>query len=100
MFVLTTIGWVIFRATTLEQAFYMLTHVGIGTSSNTYDLALAFAGYCAPLVAMELYQYIGEKDVDLPFDSMPAQALAYAAAICIMMIFGARLASEFIYFQF
>ena len=100
MFVLTMIGWVLFRATSLDQAFFMLTNVGLDSSRQTVATLTTIVLCIAPLVALEAYLYRDESKLDYPFAGVATQGLVYAAAICLMMVFGVRAATEFIYFQF
>lgn len=100
MFVLTLIGWVIFRATTGDQILYMLTHVFGGWSENTLEMAHRLLFYSLPLVLIQIYQYV-KRDLLAPVKLHPILRLPlYAYLIIWIVIFGVREAVEFIYFQF
>jgi len=100
MFVLTLIGWVIFRASTGHQIVYMLTHVFGGWSENTLDMAHRLLFYSLPLILIQIYQYI-KRDLLAPMKLNPfVRYPLYAYFIIWIVIFGVRKATEFIYFQF
>jgi D-alanyl-lipoteichoic acid acyltransferase DltB (MBOAT superfamily) len=100
VFSLIVIGWVLFRATSLEQIAYFATHVGVATSKESGTRALDVLVFCTPLIAMHALQYL--RDDLLAFVHMPwlLRSIAYAAMIVGMLIFAVREPMEFIYFQF
>lgn len=100
MFILTVIGWVLFRATSLDQVFYMLSHVGFATSGETQSRFLIVSACIVPLYLFELVLYMKPSRMDLPFRSVTLQAIFNAVLICVMLVCASRVSSEFIYFDF
>jgi alginate O-acetyltransferase complex protein AlgI len=100
MFVLTMIGWVLFRASSLRQAAYILTHAGLDASRHTAGMGQALLFFAAPLVVVEWWQYV-RRDQLAPVNlRLPWRVSAYAAMLVWVLIFGVRESLEFIYFQF
>jgi len=100
MFILTLIGWVIFRASTGHQIIYMLTNVFGGWSENTLNMAHQLAFFSMPLIVIQIYQYL-KRDLLAPIKLPPIIKFPlYAHFIIWIVIFGVREAAEFIYFQF
>lgn len=100
MFFLTVIGWVFFRATSIDQALFMIAHIGLDVSADTVSRLLLAVGCIVPLVLFEVFLYMRPKQVDQPFRSVSIQAGFNAILICLMMVFASRTPSEFIYFDF
>lgn len=100
MFVITNIGWVIFRSNSIEQIVYILTHVGFTTSSETAEFWRTFGLIALPLVVIQTCQNFSKNL--LIFLKMPAFCLAIAHAWLVVwiLVFGVRQSGEFIYFQF
>jgi alginate O-acetyltransferase complex protein AlgI len=100
MFCLTLVGWVIFRSRSVEQIWYILTHVGFAAGPETAALGYDLVFYAAPLVLIQLFQYL-RRDL-LVLTKLPAilRTPVYAWMILWIVIFGVRESTEFIYFQF
>lgn len=108
-FSLVCLGWIFFRARTLHEAFYILSHLGAGWDLRhltkgmeiyNYDLPLAFLSI-AFLLGVHYYQ---RKGIRLR-DSLAARPFmvrwpVYYAAVFIIWLFGATDVKQFIYFQF
>lgn len=100
MFVLTHIGWLIFRANSIGQIGYMLTHISFRPSAgSTISLARLIA-FTLPLVLVQVYQYV--KCDLLVLMKLPAFLRVSICSLMLlgMSVFGARQPLEFIYFQF
>jgi alginate O-acetyltransferase complex protein AlgI len=100
MFVLTVIGWVLFRSRSVGQIVYMLRYAGLAASPATGDLAYSLLFFAAPLVLVEAYEarrgdLLAPSRLPLPF-----RVALYAALSVGVGIFGVRQSVEFIYFQF
>ena len=100
MFILTNIGWVIFRSNSLHQIYYMLAKVGFSLSDKSsiwgYDLVF----FCLPLFLVQIYQYV-TRDLLILTKLKPAiRVPIYAFLIIWICVFGVRESGEFIYFQF
>ena len=100
MFVLTLIGWVIFRASSAHQIYYMLTNVGFNLSEQSLVIGQKLMFFSMPLIVVQIFQYV-KRDL-LILTKMPTagRMLLYAALLIGIFIFGVREATEFIYFQF
>ncbi len=100
MFGLTLVGWVIFRSRSVEQIGYILTHTGLAASAETPALLYDFLFFAAPLVLVQLFQYL-KQDL-LVLTKLPGiwRAPVYAWMIIWITVFGVRESTEFIYFQF
>ncbi len=100
MFALTMIGWVLFRAHTMNQIGYMLTHWIGGFSAQSPELIHKLLFYSIPLIIIQIYQYV-KRDLLAPMKIRPIfRAPLYAYLLLWIFIFGVRAATEFIYFQF
>jgi D-alanyl-lipoteichoic acid acyltransferase DltB (MBOAT superfamily) len=106
-FVLTCIGWVIFRARSMTDAWYVLTHFAhdwdfgrIGTEQFLLrQLPVAVAG----IAVLEIGQ-LWQGRVSIPsilgkLPAMPRWAL-YASFVVVVLMFGIYRKAQFIYFQF
>ncbi len=99
-FALVTVGWVIFRATSVGQIAYMLTHIGLTSSDQTGALAYQLGFFSLPLLAAHLWQS-STRDLLAPLRARPwIQIPLYAAGLVAIFVFGLRQSMEFIYFQF
>jgi alginate O-acetyltransferase complex protein AlgI len=100
MFCLTLVGWVIFRSRSVDQIGYILTHVGFATGPETAILAYDLLFYAAPLVLIQLLQYLRQDLLALTKLPTLLRAPVYAWMLVWIVIFGVRESTEFIYFQF
>ena len=106
-FVLTCIGWVFFRARTLSDAWYILTHFWLGWDFDQIateqfllrQMPIALAGI-AILETVQLLQgrvaltgLVGQLPLVLRWP-------LYASAILAVIMFGVFRQAQFIYFQF
>ncbi len=127
MFVLTIIGWVIFRSESAGQIWYMLTHVGVGFDGLTGFAAISAAWkmfwsaatgggvshamlvlenmykvvyFSLPLIIVQVVQY-GKRNLLAPLNMHPVLlTLFYAYLLTWIALLGVRGTTEFIYFQF
>lgn len=100
MFALTLVGWLIFRASSAEQIAYMLSHLSLATSGASAELGRKLLFYAAPLLVVQVYQYVTRDLLILTKLRVPARALVYGLLVSWIFIFGVRESLEFIYFQF
>ncbi len=100
-FVLTVIGWILFRAESVPQITHFLTHMWSGaTSKATGDMATTLMWCALPLVAAQIWQYL-RHDLLAPIRG----PWIWRAALCAVLIaclplFAPGESVEFIYFQF
>lgn len=106
-FVLTCIAWVLFRAATMGDAWYILTHLMAGwdfghiaTEQFLLRQMLVALLAIATLEAVELLQQrtsISDLFARLP---MAPRWAAYAGCVIFVVMFGVFRQTQFIYFQF
>ncbi|MEM1212101.1 MAG: MBOAT family protein [Planctomycetota bacterium] len=100
MFVLTLIGWVLFRCEGMHQIVHFFTHMHLGVSDRTAEYAYRFVVYAAPLVLIQvLQQRSGDLMVMMRLPRV-LLGLYYGVLIAAIAVFGVRETVEFIYFQF
>lgn len=111
MFVLTLVGWLLFRETQLPAIVRDLRLVPWHSSTferqtGLYLFLLAF-GYSIPLWAQSLWIDLGRRAVFMrPDDAVPgwgvavARVLACGAAFAAILVLRSRTSLDFIYFQF
>ncbi len=106
MFHLTCFGWLIFRATSVEQALDMFQSIFTGiawptVTSSTTALELLF--YCVPMLLVQLLQLAQmRKQLPLLAGNLP-EPVRIGAMVCMidaLLIWGNYGGEEFIYFQF
>ena len=107
-FTLVNIGWIFFRANSMSDAIYILTHLFSGWSLNFsgIDIGLGWIGLGIAFVSiffMEsvhlIQEHIGIKDA-LSRRSILLRWIIYITLIMIILLFGIFGSREFIYFQF
>ena len=99
-FGLTTFGWLLFRATSLEQAVHFATHLGVSPSPVSGRFAWELAVVCVPLLVVQLWQHRA-RNLLAPIQApLAAQTLLHAFLLSWIAIFGVRESMEFLYFQF
>jgi D-alanyl-lipoteichoic acid acyltransferase DltB (MBOAT superfamily) len=100
MFQLTLIGWVLFRARSVEQIQSILFRVGVATSPKTGELSSTVLFFAAPVVIIEIAQHWSRDLLIVMKLPWAARALLYAVLLAGILILGVRESIEFIYFQF
>ncbi len=100
MFFLTNIGWILFRSTSLSQAGYMITHLGLTPSANSLDLAYDLLFFSLPLVAVQWLQLRSQDLLTLTQLKFWIRVPLYGAFLAAIIVFSSRDTAEFIYFQF
>ncbi|MCC6909584.1 MAG: MBOAT family protein [Phycisphaerales bacterium] len=97
MFFLTLTGWAIFRTSSMSWLAAAATDMSMGISGDSLVAALAITAlvglYSSPLIVSLILSRRKEK-------SGPVSAVAYALAICIIVLFAQESGQDFIYFQF
>jgi len=106
-FLLTCVGWALFRAKTLTDAEYILTHFATGWDFGNIgteqflmrQMPVAVAG----IAAMEAVQLLRNRGLLSAFGTrvpLLVRWAAYASAAIVMIMFGIFRQTQFIYFQF
>ena len=121
-FALVGVAWVFFRAASLGDAWYVLTHLGAGLPSQLRAIAaldytairsLVFLDFEPTRLAIAMAAVIGLLAVEhaqgasegslrqrIRQASAPVRWAAYSAAVLSIMTFGVSHGAKFIYFQF
>lgn len=100
-FALTVVGWILFRAQSIDQIGHFLTAMWAPTTSaQTVEWAIRLGLLWAPLVAVQALQLARGDLLAYARGPLPVRALTMAAMVCAMLLFGADSDLEFIYFQF
>lgn len=100
MFLLTVVGWVIFRSESLEQAVHMFTRISPELSRQGLSMAYDVLFFTWPLVIIELVQH-RTGDLLIVTKQRPLiQVAIYSFLLLWIVVFGGREPTEFIYFQF
>ncbi len=100
MFMLTLIGWVIFRCQNIQQMADLAGRVSLAVSPSTLETLKLM---CLLLVPMCLVQVIAQRRRDLNWilhGPLPISAVIMAIMLVALAIWGVRQTTEFIYFQF
>ncbi|MGB7441865.1 MAG: MBOAT family O-acyltransferase [Coleofasciculaceae cyanobacterium] len=100
MFILTNIGWMIFRSNSLPQLFYLLSNVGLAISDKTSDWAYELLFFCLPLFLVQIYQYLTRDLLIITKLNCLVRIPIYSFLLVWICVFAVRQAGEFIYFQF
>jgi alginate O-acetyltransferase complex protein AlgI len=100
MFLLTLIGWVLFRSTSFEMALVWLKKLAVPTAGISLENLPVFLSMLA-IAAWWGTRGPNALDLDARFEWRPrhAYALAVAFGICLAVILNGR-NSPFLYFQF
>lgn len=102
MFILTLIGWLIFRAQSIEQITHMLSSIfQFGTLRITYvEFMHAVGLHVILLFALNLWQQRTKNLLAVVDTPWMIQSLIYIFLVTWIAIYGVRESVEFIYFQF
>jgi D-alanyl-lipoteichoic acid acyltransferase DltB (MBOAT superfamily) len=100
MFALTVIGWIIFRATSVHQIVYMITHLSVVPSGSSGLIASHLALFVVPLLVLEWYQHRRGDLLALAKLPLWSRVPLYAGLLLSCFILGRGEGAQFIYFQF
>lgn len=100
MLVLTIIGWALFRAESLPQAWHILTAWTLETTPWTAEIFKNLAFATLLVFIFDIWLFI-TGDLLAPAKLwLPARVLLYAAMLFTLMILASEKGADFIYFQF
>ncbi len=100
MFLLTQVGWLIFRAPSLSAAMSMLIDSPWTWTGHSTRLFIKLWLYAGPLLLIDLWMHrCGDLLAPLKL-SLPAQTTLSLLMLAAIVILGFNGAAEFIYFQF
>ena len=100
MFVLTLVGWVLFRATSMGAITHILTSVGFSTSPETGTFGLKLVLLLLPLLLVQWAQARTRNLLAPMFLPAPARIAWQSVLLIGIFMLGSRESAEFIYFQF
>ncbi len=100
MFILTLIGWLIFRSTSLQQITYMLTHASLFPSAQSSGFLFSLILFTTPLLIVQLYQYWTCDLLILTKLPIWGRIPIYTFMLIWIFIFGMHESKQFVYFQF
>ena len=98
MFALTLFGWLLFRAESMEQIVYFTLNGGFSLSANSISWMGRIALLASPLLLIQIWQYVSGNLLIILEQSRLKIAAFYSFVFAMMVMFGARSSSEFIYF--
>lgn len=100
-FSLTLVGWMIFRSSTLGQAWHMIGHSSFVPAGDLTMYRFAqIVLYSFPLIIIQIAQF---RSGDMLFPCklrVPLRSCVYALLFLGILMYGAEKSFEFIYFQF
>jgi hypothetical protein len=107
-FVLTCLAWIVFRASTMGDAVYVVTHLARGWDfqhiKTTQFMLRQLPIAVLAIIGLELGQLLSRTDVSVPsvVGRLPLAArwATYAAFVLLVLLFGVYQKTQFIYFQF
>ena len=106
-FTLTCVAWIIFRATSPQDAVYIMTHLlsdwNFNQIATEQFLLRQMPVAIGSIVALEVIQWMNSRRRLIPMIgrlSMPARWTVYATFVVGVILFGVYRQTQFIYFQF
>ena len=102
MFNLVCIGWLLFRADSMTQAWTILGKIFTDlrvTPLATYGISMV-AFYVVPLLVLDLWLEKSDDLLQLTRTPWPVRACVYSYFALMLLVFHPTVTSEFIYFQF
>jgi D-alanyl-lipoteichoic acid acyltransferase DltB (MBOAT superfamily) len=97
MFFFISLGWVFFRAETVQQAFEMLASISLARSDQSELFIRDILFYSSPLLLMQFWQAIKGDLLVVTKQRFSLQLLVHSLLLIWIVIFGARQTTEFIY---
>jgi D-alanyl-lipoteichoic acid acyltransferase DltB (MBOAT superfamily) len=97
MFILVAAGWAVFRASSLTQAGYLFSHLGVGWSAETLGILGRVVFFAWPLVVMQAVQARTGNPLPLAGLNPWLRGLVYALIIAGCLVFNTRENVRFIY---
>lgn len=94
------VGVVIFRAPTVGAAAAVLLGWGLTPDALTGSFARALAYFAVPLLAFEIAQECGARELWRRLEGSLPRAVVYAALAALLVVLANRTVVAFIYFQF
>jgi alginate O-acetyltransferase complex protein AlgI len=99
-FAVMQLGWLIFRADSIEQLAYFLGNMGLSPSTLSARFAWDLLVVTAPLLAIQLWQHRTGQLLAPLRTPLAVRIAVHSFLLIAIAILGVREASEFLYFQF
>ncbi|MEM6552994.1 MAG: MBOAT family protein [Planctomycetota bacterium] len=100
MFVLTLIGWVLFRCQSMDAIVHFFTHMHLGWGEQTGLHVYQVVFYALPLVVIQVIQQRSGDLMVMMRLPVVLRAVYYGLLLGGIAVLGVRETVEFIYFQF
>lgn len=100
MFLLTLVGWILFRCTEPGHIAYVFTHLSLIPDSAEAGDLMRVAFYVVPLILIQVWQQRTGDLLCMLRLPLPLRMIFCGWLVVWLLIFGVRVTSEFIYFQF
>ena len=100
MFLLTIIGWLIFRSSSIDQITHFMFNFNFSLSNNSLKYIFELIFYTSPLIVIQIMQHKSNNLLVMIDKPKVFIILMYVFMIVWILIFGVRESPEFIYFQF
>jgi D-alanyl-lipoteichoic acid acyltransferase DltB (MBOAT superfamily) len=100
MWGITLVGWIIFRASTMDQVLWMTGHLGLRPSAESGHFLRQWLVYGLPLYVMAWLQCRTGDLLAVTKWPPKLRCATYAGLLIWAWLFAASHASDFIYFQF
>lgn len=101
MFILTIFGWILFRAYTVDQIFYIFSNLGFGDiGPDTLSRLTDFLFFTVPFLVIHTIKYVSRNLLIITWQPAWVQGIFYGFAIAGILLYAVRGSESFIYFQF
>jgi alginate O-acetyltransferase complex protein AlgI len=100
MFSLISLGWLFFRANSVDQAFHLITKLSLIPTSQSVKYINDLLFFSLPLLFVQMWQAYKGDLLILTKLRFPIQLLANTVILVWIVVFGSRQFTEFIYTQF
>ena len=94
---IVAIGWIAFRATSLNQLSYLFTHLQYATSDMSLHLMVKLALLTLALIIVQVFQLIYKTPVFFVKINPWLKGVSYAAIICSILLLVQHDITRFIY---
>lgn len=98
------LGWLIFRAESMSQAFHMLHsmlfHFDLTRDVGQISIILQMVFFLGILLIVQSFQYLKNDLLIVLRANTPVRGMFYFICFCLLLIGGVRDGQEFIYFRF
>lgn len=100
MFGFICLGWLLFRASTIGQAFHLMANMSLTPSTQSAKFVNDLLFFSFPLLLVQIWQTVKGDLLVLTKLRFPIQLLVNTLILVWIVVFGTHQATEFIYSQF